>query len=173
MDESLDRTPLLVAAFYRFVALDDPDRLQSSIGACCRANEVRGIVLLASEGINSTIAGPPEGVRAVLEHLRSLPEFEGLTWKESTARTQPFRTLRVRLKREIVTMGVDGIDPTRLVGTYVAPEDWNDLISDPDVLVIDTRNDYEFEIGRSPRAASDVVRLRGREETGRSAGGHA
>jgi UPF0176 protein len=140
-------TELFVAAFYKFTEIEDLTTLQESIESCCIENDVRGIVLLASEGINSTIAGPRNGVLAVLEFLRKDPRFDGLTWKESIAKEQPFRKLRVRLKKEIVTMGVPGIDPERLVGTYIKPEDWNDLISDPDVIVVDTRNDYEVEIG--------------------------
>ena len=138
---------LLVATFYKFTKIEDLAALQNTIEAWCIENDVRGIVLLASEGINSTIAGPRNGVLAVLEFLRKDPRFDGLTWKESIAKEQPFRKLRVRLKKEIVTMGVPGIDPERLVGTYIKPEDWNDLISDPDVIVVDTRNDYEVEIG--------------------------
>ena len=147
MGEPDDSETLLVASFYRFVRLEDPARLQASIQVCCEANDVRGIVLLATEGINSTIAGSPEGVHEVLDHLRAQQQFADLSWKESTARMQPFRTLRVRIKREIVSMGVDGIDPIRSVGTYVSPKDWNDLINDPDVLLIDARNDYEVKIG--------------------------
>ena len=138
---------LLVATFYKFTKIEDLATLQESIESCCIENDVRGIVLLATEGINSTIAGPRNGVLAVLEFLRKDPRFDGLTWKESIAKEQPFRKLRVRLKKEIVTMGVPGIDPERLAGTYIKPEDWNDLISDPDVIVVDTRNDYEVEIG--------------------------
>ncbi len=137
----------LVAAFYKFTKIEDPAKLQASIEDCCLENDVRGIVLLASEGINSTIAGSPEGVRNVLQFLRDDARFSELTWKESNASQAPFRKLRVRLKKEIVTMGVDGINPDRLVGTYVKPEKWNELISDPNVIVIDTRNDYEVEIG--------------------------
>jgi len=140
-------TDIFVTTFYQFTKLEDISKLQESIDACCRKNDVKGIVLLASEGINSTIAGSRNGVLAVLEFLRKDPRFDGLTWKESIAKEQPFRKLRVRLKKEIVTMGVPGIDPERLVGTYIKPEDWNDLISDPDVIVVDTRNDYEVEIG--------------------------
>jgi len=108
---------------------------------------VRGIVLLANEGINATISGRRDGVQEVLRFLQDDPRFAGLTWKESSSEEQPFRKLRVRLKKEIVTMGVPGIDPARLVGTYVKPEDWNELISDPNVIVVDTRNDYEVELG--------------------------
>jgi UPF0176 protein len=140
-------TEFLVAAFYKFTKLEDFASMQKTIEACCSDNNVKGIVLLAEEGINSTIAGPRNGVLAVLEFLQTDPRFAELTWKESTTQKQPFRKLRVRLKKEIVTMGVSGIDPERIVGTYVKPKDWNDLISDPNVIVIDTRNDYEVEIG--------------------------
>ena len=140
-------TEFLVATFYRFTTIDDLLTLQTSMENCCCENDVRGIVLLANEGINATIAGSREGVQEVLRFLGNDPRFEGLTWKESNATKQPFRKLRVRLKKEIVTMGVPGIDPARLVGTYVKPEDWNDLVSDPNVIVVDTRNDYEVEIG--------------------------
>jgi UPF0176 protein len=140
-------TGFLIATFYKFTTIEDPATLQVSIEDCCIENNVRGIVLLANEGINSTIAGPRNGVLAVLEFLREDSRFSELTWKESTTQKQPFRKLRVRLKKEIVTMGVEGIDPDRIVGTYVKPEDWNELISDPNVIVVDTRNDYEVEIG--------------------------
>jgi UPF0176 protein len=117
----LSMAPLLVAAFYQFTVLDNHAALQAPIEACCEANDVRGIILLASEGINSTIAGPRAGVMAVLDFLRADPRFADLAWKESSASTQPFRKMRVRLKQEIVTMGVPGIDPCQLVGTYVKP----------------------------------------------------
>ena len=108
--------PLLVAAFYQFTVLDDHAALQAPIEACCEANDVRGIILLASEGINSTIAGPRAGVMAVLDFLRADPRLADLTWKESSASTQPFRKMRVRLKKEIVTMGMPDMDPCLLVG---------------------------------------------------------
>ena len=139
--------PLLVAAFYKFVQLTDLASLQDQIESCCRRNNVLGIVLLAQEGINSTIAGSREGVVKVLEFIRQDPRFTDLEWKESFANKQPFRKLRVRLKKEIVTMGIPEIDPSQLVGTYVKPADWNALIRDPDVIVIDARNNYETEIG--------------------------
>jgi UPF0176 protein len=149
VSETKDRIvdPLLVAAFYKFVQLNDLASLQDQIESCCRENNVFGIVLLAHEGINSTIAGPREGVVNVLERIRQDSRFADLEWKESFAHKQPFRKLRVRLKKEIVTLGVPGVDPTELVGTYVKPADWNALISEPDVFVIDTRNNYETEIG--------------------------
>ena len=144
-DRTLDR--LLVVAFYKFVRLNDLTSLQYEIESWCRSNDVFGIVLLASEGINSTIAGPREGVLRVLEMIRQDARFSDMRWKESFAEEQPFHKLRVRLKKEIVTMGVSDIDPNELVGTYVKPADWNALISDPDVIVIDARNHYETEIG--------------------------
>ncbi len=144
-DRTLDR--LLVVAFYKFVKLDGLASLQREIESWCHSNDVFGIVLLASEGINSTIAGPREGVLRVLEMIRQDARFSDIQWKESFAAEQPFRKLRVRLKKEIVTMGVSDIDPNELVGTYVKPADWNALISDPDVIVIDARNHYETEIG--------------------------
>lgn len=108
---------------------------------------VKGTLLLAGEGINGTIAGPHAGLDHVLAAIRAIPELGAVDVKFSAAREMPFRRLKVRLKKEIVTMGVEGIDPLRVVGTYVAPTDWNALISDPDTLLIDTRNSYEFAIG--------------------------
>ncbi|HIB50466.1 MAG TPA: rhodanese-related sulfurtransferase [Phycisphaerales bacterium] len=138
---------LLVATFYKFTKLDELASLQKSIETRCIENNVRGIVLIANEGINATIAGSRDEVLGVLHFLLEDPRLDGLAWKESTVKKQPFRKLRVRLKKEIVTMGVEGIDPERLTGSYVKPEEWNALISDPNVILVDTRNDYEVEIG--------------------------
>jgi UPF0176 protein len=138
---------LTVAALYRFTRFPDPDALRVSLKAVCEANGVRGSLLLAPEGINGTIAGPREGIDAVLAHIRGLPGCADLEWKESTAEAMPFGRMKVRLKREIVTMGVPETDPAALTGTYVAPAEWNAFISAPDVAVIDTRNDYETAIG--------------------------
>ena len=148
---------MLVTTFYRFTTLEDHASLQGPIEACCTAHGVRGIILLAPEGINATISGNREGVMAVIDHLKEDPRLADLTWKESEAARQPFRKMRVRPKREIVTMGVEGIDPAHLTGTYVKPEDWNALISDPDVIVIDTRNDYEVEIGSFQNAIDPEI----------------
>ncbi|GAB5535098.1 MAG: rhodanese-related sulfurtransferase [Rubricoccaceae bacterium] len=138
---------MLVAAFYRFVSLPDFADLREPLRAVCETGDVKGTILLAAEGINGTIAGPEVGVRAVLAHLRSDPRLAELEAKESWAEEMPFRRLKVRLKREIVTLGVPDIDPTEEVGTYVDPEAWNDLIRQPDVVLIDARNDYEVAIG--------------------------
>jgi len=138
---------MLVAAFYRFASLPGFADLREPLRAVCEAGGVKGTILLAAEGVNGTIAGPEAGVRAVLAHLRSDPRLAELEAKESWADTMPFRRLKVRLKREIVTLGVPGIDPNEEVGTYVDPEAWNDLIRQPDVVLIDARNDYEVAIG--------------------------
>jgi UPF0176 protein len=110
-------------------------------------HEVRGTLLLAKEGINGTVAGSRAGIDALLAYLKSNPSLAELSYKESYTDTAPFMRSRVKLKREIVTMGVEGIDPKRVVGTYVKPKDWNQLISAPDVLLVDTRNDYEVQVG--------------------------
>ncbi len=139
--------PLIVAALYKFAALPDYVGYKSALETACKEAGVKGTILLAAEGVNGTIAGTREGIDAALDHIRALPGCADLEHKESTADTMPFLRMKVRLKKEIVTMGVEGIDPTSTVGTYVAPEDWNTLISDPDTVVIDTRNDYEVGIG--------------------------
>lgn len=137
----------IVAALYHFTRFDDPAALQGPLAALACGKGVRGTLLLAPEGINGTIAGSREGIDAVLAHIRALPGCAGFEWKESTAAEMPFGRMKVRLKREIVTMGEPDVDPRASVGHYVEPEDWNALISSPDVVVIDTRNDYEVEIG--------------------------
>lgn len=136
-----------VAALYRFAVFDDFAALREPLRAVCEANGTCGTLLLASEGINGTIAGPEKGVEAVLAHIRTLPGCADLDVKYSWVDAMPFNRMKVRLKKEIVTMGVAGVDAARDAGRYVEPEEWNALISDPDVVVIDTRNDYEVEIG--------------------------
>jgi UPF0176 protein len=137
----------LVAALYLFTPLDDFEGMRDPLKAFCVANDVRGSLLLASEGINGTICGPEAGVRTVLAHLRADPRMKDLKHKESWTHRHVFKRMKVRLKQEIVRLAVDNIDPNEIVGEYVKPEDWNDLISEPDVVVIDTRNDYEFAFG--------------------------
>ncbi|AYG61535.1 rhodanese-related sulfurtransferase [Rhizobium jaguaris] len=137
----------LVAALYHFASFPRFEALREPLLALCEANGVKGTLLLAHEGINGTVAGTDASIGAVLSFLRAQPEFSGLEHKESRASKMPFVRMKVKLKKEIVTMGVENIDPNRIVGTYVAPKDWNALISDPDTIVIDTRNDYETAIG--------------------------
>ena len=143
-----DAAPAIcVAALYRFARFDDHAALRAPIEQLCHEQGVRGTLLLASEGINGTIAGSPEGIARVLDHLRALPDCADLDVKLSSASAMPFHRMKVRLKREIVTMGVADIDPRQSVGTYLEPEEWNTLISEPGTILIDTRNDYEVAIG--------------------------
>lgn len=137
----------LVAALYKFVRLPKFEELQAPLKEVCEQGGVKGTLLLAAEGINGTVAGPEAGVRNLLSFLTGREEFADLVHKESWASEMPFLRMKVRLKNEIVTMGVPGTDPNSIVGTYVKPQDWNALISDPDVVLVDTRNDYEVGIG--------------------------
>ncbi|WP_170364634.1 rhodanese-related sulfurtransferase [Ruegeria arenilitoris] len=136
-----------IAALYHFTRFADPDALRAPLLELCRAQSVKGTLLLAHEGINGTIAGPRAGIDAVLAHIRALPGCADLEWKEATASQPPFGKMKVRLKKEIVTMGQPDVDPRARTGHYVEPQDWNDLIRSDDVVVIDTRNDYEVSIG--------------------------
>lgn len=137
----------VVAALYKFVKLGDYITLREPLQARCDELDITGTLLLAEEGINGTIAGTRQNIDSILQYLRSDPRLADLPHKESTAEGEPFYRMKVKLKKEIVTMGVAGIDPTELVGEYVRPEDWNALINDPSVLLVDTRNDYEVEVG--------------------------
>jgi UPF0176 protein len=138
---------LVVATFYKFVRLLDAAEKAPPLLLQCQSQGVKGTILLAEEGINGTIAGSREAIDAVLSLLRSDPRLVDLEHKESFADVQPFDRIKVRLKSEIVTIGVPEADPNAQVGTYIDPHDWNAVISDPDVTVIDTRNEYEVSIG--------------------------
>ncbi len=140
-------TRYLTAALYKFVDLPDFEAMREPLMACCGANQVKGTLLLAREGINGTIAGPEAGVRAVLAHLHAHPPLAALQHKEAWADKPPFLRMKVRLKKEIVTLRVPELDPNKTVGQYVKPQDWNALLADPNVVLIDTRNDYEVVIG--------------------------
>ena len=139
--------PLIVAALYRFTRFTDVAALRAPLDAICREHKVRGTLLIAPEGINGTIAGPRAGIASVVAHIRALPGCADLEVKLSSAATMPFHRLKVRVKREIVTMGEPDVDPRASAGTYVEADAWNALIADPDTIVIDTRNDYEVAIG--------------------------
>ncbi len=146
-----------VAAFYKFADLHDYQAMRKPLLDAMRAHAVRGTILLAHEGVNGTIAGPRDGIDHVLAHLRSDPRLRDLILKESTSDQPPFKRTMVKLKNEIVTMGVAGIDTGRDAGTYVEPKDWNKLIADPDVTVIDTRNSYEYDLGTFERAINPAT----------------
>lgn len=137
----------LTAALYKFVELPDHAAMQAPLLACCEAHGVKGTLLLAAEGINGTISGPEAGVRAVLAYLRSDTRLGQLEHKEAWAAQLPFYRMKVRLKREIVTMGVPDVHPALNAGQYVKPADWNALLAEPGVVLVDTRNDYEVSIG--------------------------
>ena len=137
----------IVCAMYKFVALENFKEMRQPLLEAMEANGIKGTLLLAHEGINGTVSGTREGIDALLGYLNSDVRINPISYKESLHEEQPFYRTKVKLKKEIVTMGVEGIDPRKTVGTYVKPKDWNALISDPDVTVIDTRNGYEIEIG--------------------------
>ncbi|WGH79458.1 oxygen-dependent tRNA uridine(34) hydroxylase TrhO [Jannaschia ovalis] len=143
MSESL----VTVAAFYRFATLRDPGGLRAPLRAFCAARGIRGSILLAPEGVNGTVAGAPEAIDALIERLRTLPGCADLRPRLSPAPAMPFGKLKIRLKREIVTMGRPDIAPANGTGAYVAPSDWNAVLHDPDTVVVDTRNAYEVAIG--------------------------
>jgi len=137
----------VVATLYKFVKMPDFADKKDPLLSYCQSQGIKGTILLAAEGINGTIAGSRAGIDSVLAFLRSDPRLADLEHKESYTDIQPFERMKVRLKAEIVTMGLPEVDPNNQVGTYVSPQEWNDLISDPEVIVIDTRNDYEVNIG--------------------------
>jgi UPF0176 protein len=147
----------LVAAFYKFVSIPDYRSIRESLQRRCEELGLLGSILLAEEGINGTISGPEPSVRRLFDELRADERFQELHYKESWAAEQPFYRMKVRLKKEIVSLGVDGVDPNETVGEYVAPEDWNDLISREDVRVIDTRNHYEYNLGTFKGAEDPVT----------------
>lgn len=138
---------VVVSALYHFVRLDDYQSLRQPLYDFMIKHEIRGTLLLANEGINGTVAGPKKAIDKLHSWLRSDQRLKDLKTKESFDNSMPFYRTRVKLKKEIVTMGIPDIDPNHVVGSYVKPEDWNDLISDPDMILVDTRNDYEVAIG--------------------------
>ncbi|GGB45791.1 UPF0176 protein [Oceanisphaera marina] len=137
----------VVCALYKFVTLDNHEALREPLQSMMESEQIRGTLLLASEGINGTVAGSRDAIDQLKAWFANDSRFSGIDYKESLSEEQPFYRTKVKLKKEIVTLGVEGIDPKRVVGTYVAPKDWNALISDPDVVLVDTRNDYEVDIG--------------------------
>ena len=150
--------PLTVAALYRFAPFAERDAIADRLKQMCADAGIKGTLLVANEGINGTIAGSRAGIAAVIDHIRTLPGCADLEVKYSTADTPPFKRMKVRLKKEIVTMGVADIDPVGGVGTHLASAEWNELIADPDTIIIDTRNDYEVAIGSFERAIDPGTR---------------
>ena len=144
----------VVCALYKFVTLENYESMRQPLLDVMLANEIKGTLLLALEGINGTVSGSQSAIDTLLKWLNDDPRLAPISFKTSLHEDQPFYRTKVKLKKEIVTMGVEGIDPRKTVGTYVKPKDWNALISDPDVLLIDTRNDYEIEIGTFKNAVN-------------------
>ena len=142
-----NKNEILVAALYKFVEIDDLLSLQSDLHEICEKNNIMGTILIANEGINGTISGKTNEINQTISLLKSDKRFANIEIKYSSTNKQPFHRMKVRLKKEIVTIGLPEINPNKKVGTYVKPDDWNDLISDPNVVVIDTRNKYETKIG--------------------------
>ena len=147
----------VVCALYKFVTLDNYQEIKPALLEFMIDHHIRGTLLLAQEGINGTVAGSRDGIDAVLAYLQDDERLGKINYKESFTDTMPFLRTRVKLKKEIVTMGVEGIDPKHVVGTYVKPKDWNALISDPEVLLVDTRNDYEVQVGTFKDAINPVT----------------
>lgn len=148
----------LVCALYKFVALENYTELRTPLRAFMEKLNIKGTILLASEGLNGTVSGEQSNINQLLEYLNKDQRINPISSKFSWHDEQPFYRTKVKLKKEIVTMGIDGLDPRKTVGTYVAPKDWNTLISDPDVTVIDTRNDYEIEIGTFKGAVNPTTK---------------
>ena len=149
--------PVIVAALYRFAALRDLEALRRTLQSVCQDHGLLGTLLLAAEGINGTVAGYRRGIDALIAHLRQIPALADLQFKVSEADVQPFYRMKVRLKQEIVTLGVPGIDPNNAVGEYVPPKDWTALIADPDVTLVDVRNKYEFHLGTFAGAIDPAI----------------
>jgi UPF0176 protein len=147
-----------VAAFYKFVSIDDPVGLQGALRQVCLAQGIKGTILIASEGVNATVSGAECAIEAFIETIVADARFSDLEVKYSEAAEHPFQRLKVKIKKEIVTFGVPDAKPSVATGAFVEPHDWNALISDPDVLVIDTRNDYEVQIGTFEGARNPEMR---------------
>ena len=139
--------PVVVTALYKFVELEDFHSLRQALLELCNRLEIKGTLLLAKEGINGTVAADAQATKELLDYFAQDERLADLSIKQSYANEIPFYRMKVRLKKEIVTIGLADVDPREKVGEYVKPENWNELISDPEVLLIDTRNDYEFEVG--------------------------
>ena len=147
-------SPIVVAALYQFAALPDYHQIREPLLDFCQSRSIRGTLLLAAEGINGTVAGSRDAIDALKQHLEQELGFEQMEYKESLYEEAPFHRMKVKLKKEIVTLGVEGVDPHIHSGQRVRAEQWNALLEDPDVLVIDTRNQYEVDIGTFKNAIS-------------------
>lgn len=146
--------PIVVATMYKFVPIEDCAALKAQLTQLFQTHQLQGTILLATEGLNGTVAGSAQGISALFHFLNQDPRFVDLRPKLSYVAASPFKRMKIRIKREIVSMGVDSINPAAQTGTHVDPETWNQLLQDPEVLVIDTRNQYEYDIGTFEGAVS-------------------
>lgn len=154
INDKVSEQTYLVCALYKFVTLEDYQEMREPLRLLMESLNIRGTILLALEGLNGTVSGSQESINILLDHLNTDNRIKPISQKFSWHEQQPFYRTKVKLKKEIVTMGVEGIDPRKTVGTYVSAKDWNALISDPEVTIIDTRNDYEIEIGTFTNAVN-------------------
>lgn len=136
-----------VSTFYNFTAFDNLKEIREPLLIFCKKNKIKGSILIAFEGINGTIAGNPHEIEIVLKYIKSLPGCNSIKSKNSYTSTMPFNRMKVRIKKEIVKMGQPNIDPRKAVGKYITAENWNELMENDDIVIIDTRNEYEVEIG--------------------------
>ncbi|WP_350431123.1 rhodanese-related sulfurtransferase [Shewanella sp. H8] len=155
--QASSQSQVAVCALYKFVALPHFEAVRQPLLSVMEQNDIKGTLLLAQEGINGTVAGTSSAIDILLAWLGTQPGLDNIVTKLSFDAEMPFYRTKVKLKKEIVTMGVEGIDPRKVVGTYVKPKDWNALISDPDVVLVDTRNDYEVQIGTFKNAVNPVT----------------
>lgn len=137
----------VIAAFYRFTSISDYELLKQPLLHVMKDHDIKGTIILASEGVNGTFCGKRAGVDALFSYMRAIPGLDGLPFRETFDSVNPFEKAKVKLRKEIVTLGVEAIDPLAKTGEHVSPQEWNSLISDPDVVLVDTRNDYEVKLG--------------------------
>jgi UPF0176 protein len=155
---STHQNDIQVVAMYQFTQVDDPRELRDKLFAFAEQESIRGIMIIAGEGLNGTMAGEPEHIRRFVEFVKSMQGFEDIVYKTSYCDSMPFLKLKIKVKKEIVTFGIDGIDPNSKTGDYVNPEQWNELISDPEVTLVDTRNYFEYMIGTFQGAENPETR---------------
>ncbi|CAM4379544.1 MAG: hypothetical protein LEGION0403_FIIPPAGN_00681 [Legionella sp.] len=138
---------VIIASFYKFVPIDNYESMREPLLAQMNTHHVKGSIILAAEGINGSVAGPRENIDRFYQCMRQDVRLADLRFKETVDKENPFEKARVKLRTEIVSMGISNVDPLKTVGTYLSPEKWNELIQDPEVILIDTRNDYEYDLG--------------------------
>lgn len=150
-------SPIIIASFYKFIPLEDFETLREPILATMQSMQIKGTIILASEGINGSFGGTREQMDSFYAYMHSQPRFSDLNFKETYDNENPFEKSKVKLRKEIVTMGVSNVDPLQTTGIHLSPEEWHELIQDPEVIIIDTRNDYEYELGTFKNAVNPTT----------------